>query len=69
MGHDTRLDNNYFKPNEEDLLSEYIKVVDLLTLNEEFKLRQKIEKLEVEKSKIDSLARDIALLKKKNRMK
>jgi len=69
MGHDTRLDNNYFKPNEEDLLSEYIKVVDLLTLNEEFKLRQKIEKLEVEKSRIDSLARDIELLKKKNKMK
>jgi hypothetical protein len=65
MGHDTRLDNNYFKPNEEDLLGEYIKVVDLLTLNDEFKLRQKIEKLEIEKSKIDSLARDIELLKKK----
>ena len=65
MGHDTRLENNYFKPNEEDLLSEYLKVVDLLTLNEEFKLRQKIEKLEVEKSEFEALAADIARIKKK----
>jgi hypothetical protein len=68
MGHDTRLDNNYFKPNEDDLLSEYLEVVDLLTLNEEFKLRKKIEKLEVEKSRIDAITRDIELLKKKNKM-
>jgi hypothetical protein len=65
MRHDTRLDNNYFKPNEEDLLSEYIKVVDLLTLNEEFKLRQKIEKLEIDKSKIDYLTLEIEKMKKK----
>jgi hypothetical protein len=65
MGHDTRLDNNYFKPNEEDLLSEYCKVVDLLTLNEEFKLRQKIEKLEVEKSRIDKLEENFRTLQKR----
>ena len=65
MGHDTRLENNYFKPNEEDLLSEYLKVVDSLTLNEEFKLRQKIEKLEVEKIQFEALAADIARIKKK----
>jgi hypothetical protein len=44
-------------------------LVDLLTPNEEFKLLQRIEKLEAEKSKIDSLARDIELLKKKNKIK
>jgi hypothetical protein len=65
MGHDTRLDNNYFKPSEEDLLSEYIKVVDLMTLNEEFKLRQKIEKLEVEKSRIDKLEENFKILQKR----
>jgi len=65
MGHDTRLENNYFKPNEEDLLSEYLKVVDLLTLNEEYKLRQKIEKLEVERSQFETLASKIDAIEKK----
>jgi hypothetical protein len=65
MGHDTRLENNYFKPNENDLLSEYLKVVDFLTLNEEFKLRQKIEKLEVERSQFDLLAGKIEAIEKK----
>jgi hypothetical protein len=60
MGHDTRLENNYFKPNEEDLLSEYLKVVDLLTMNEEFRLRKKIEKLEIEKSRMDIMSSQIA---------
>jgi integrase len=69
MGHDIRLENNYFKPNEEDLLSEYLKVVDLLTLNEEFKLRQKIEKLEVERSEFEALAADIARIKKKVKLR
>jgi integrase len=60
MGHDTRLENNYFKPNGEDLLSEYLKVVDLLTMNEEFRLRKKIEKLEIEKSRMDIMSSQIA---------
>jgi integrase len=67
MGHDIRLENNYFKPNQEDLLNEYLKVVDLLTLSEEYKLRQKIEKLEVEKSRIDLLALKIEALEKRTR--
>jgi len=65
MGHDTRLENNYFKPTQEDLLSEYLKVVDLLTFNEEFRLRQKIEKLEIEKTEFEALAADISQIKKK----
>jgi hypothetical protein len=69
MGHDTRLENNYFKPNEEDLLSEYLKVVDLLTLNQEYKLRQKIVNLEVEKTQFQALAADIEAIKKKIRIK
>ena len=69
MGHDTRLENNYFKPNEEDMLSEYLKVVNLLTLNEEFKLRQRIEKLEVEKRDYDALAAEIASIKKRMKLR
>jgi integrase len=65
MGHDTRLDNNYFKPNSQDLLDSYLTVVNSLTLNEEFRLRQRVEKLEVEKSQFDVLAAEIEALKRK----
>lgn len=64
MGHDIRLDNNYFKPQEEDLLEAYLSVVDLLTLNEEFRLRQKVQKLEIEKNTYDDLTAEIAEIKR-----
>lgn len=65
MGHDTGLDNNYFKPNSHDLLNTYLQVVDLLTLNEEFRLHQKIERLGVEKTQFEALAAEIEAIKKK----
>ena len=64
MGHDTRLDNSYYKPNSQDLLDSYLNVVNSLTLSEEFRLRQKVEKLEVEKTQIESLAAEIREIKK-----
>ncbi len=64
MGHDTRLDNSYFKPNYQDLLDSYLTVVNSLTLNEEFRLRQKVERLEVERSYVDQLRSDIEQIKK-----
>jgi integrase len=69
MGHDTILEKSYYKPSEKELLEDYLKVVDLLTINEESRLKRKVETLTIEKSKIESLFRDIEVLKKKNRMK
>jgi len=63
MGHDTGLEKSYYKPSEKDLLGDYLKVVDLLTINEESRLKRKVETLTIEKSKIDTLTRDIELLK------
>ncbi len=65
MGHDTGLENNYFKPSEQDLFEAYLEVADQFVLNEEFRLRRKIEKLEVEKSQFDTLAAEIEALKRK----
>ena len=47
----------------------YMKAVDNLTINPENRLRRKVEKLEVEKSQIDSLAKEIELLKRNFRLK
>jgi len=37
------------------LLDEYLIAVDLLTINDEFRLRKRVEKLEIEKSEMDNL--------------
>ena len=56
-GHSVGIDEHYCKPSEEDLQEEYMKAADNLTINEENRLRKKVEKLEVEKTQFDILAR------------
>ncbi len=59
---------NYHGPTEQELLEDYLNVVDLLTINDE--LKRKIEVLEVDKSKLENIAKDVALLKRKyNKLK
>jgi integrase len=62
-GHSVGIDEHYCKPSESDLLEEYMKGVDSLTINEENRLKRKVEKLEIEKSKIDELAYELAEIK------
>ena len=63
MGHDTKLENNYFKPRESDLLNEWLKFADELVLSEEVRLRQQVEMLTIEKSKVDQALSDIQDMK------
>ncbi len=59
---------HYHRPTEQELLEDYLNVVDLLMINDE--LKRKIEVLEVDKSKLENIAKDVALLKRKyNRLK
>ena len=50
MGHSIGLDDHYFKPGENDVLQEYLKAVDHLTINEENRLKIKVGEL-IEKNK------------------
>ncbi|MGB7954965.1 MAG: hypothetical protein WCF23_13380 [Candidatus Nitrosopolaris sp.] len=51
MGHDIGLANSYYKPSEQELLEDYIKSVDLLTMhNDKSKLEKQVKELK-EKSK------------------
>jgi hypothetical protein len=52
LGHHTGLEENYYRPEEEDLLNEYLKCVDSLTVNNEFRLQRQVETLTNENSKI-----------------
>jgi hypothetical protein len=65
MGHDTKLENNYFKPRESDLLNEWLKFANYLVLSEESRLRERVKKLEVEKNQFEILAGEIEALKRK----
>ena len=71
MGHDTGLEKSYYKPSEKDILEDYLKVVYLLTINEINKLKLEFEeKLQAEKSQLESIAKDVAFLKRKyNKLK
>ena len=65
MGHDTGLEKSYYKPSEKEILEDYLKVVDLLTINEENRLQRKVEVLTLEKSKVDLALMQIEEMKKR----
>jgi hypothetical protein len=69
MDHSLWESQNYHRPTEEELLEDYLNVIDLLTVNEENRLKRKVETLQVEKSKIDYLTIEIEKMKKKWRNK
>ena len=55
----------YYRPTEDEMLNEYLKAVDNLTINEENRLKRKIEVLTIEKSKVDIALASIEEMKKK----
>jgi integrase len=63
LGHHTGLEENYYRPEEQDLLNEYIKCVDCLTINAENRLRREVEHYKVKASQFDSLRAEIDQLK------
>jgi integrase len=67
LGHKIGLASVYYKPSDSDFLIEYQKAINNLTINEESKLRMQVEKLKVEKTKLEELAQDVAILKRKIR--
>jgi integrase len=69
VGHKGGLDNkSYFRPKPGFLLSEYEKAIDALTINPENRLRRKVAKLEIEKSKFDILSNELDQIKKAMRL-
>jgi hypothetical protein len=43
MGHSTGISDSYYRPTENDLLQDYLKVVDHLTIKSESRLKTQIE--------------------------
>jgi predicted ATP-dependent Lon-type protease len=40
MGHNTGLAINYYRPNENEILDDYLKAIPILTINDEYRLKQ-----------------------------
>jgi hypothetical protein len=53
LGHSIGLDDNYLRLNEEEVLAEYLKAVDLLTINNEHRLARKVVELTQKQDDID----------------
>ena len=54
----------YSKQTEDEMLHEYEKAIDALTIDPANRLQRKVEKLEVEKSQINMLTLELAEIKK-----
>jgi hypothetical protein len=65
LGHSISLSDSYYRPDTNEILAEYLKAVDLLTINEENRLRRKVEILEVKADKIADLQQTIDDVKHK----
>jgi integrase len=63
LGHHTGLEENYYRPEEQELLNEYLKCVDSLTVSNELRQKREIETLRVQKSEMDLLKAEIDKVK------
>lgn len=69
LGHKIGLASAYYKPTEQEMLNEYLKAVDALTINEENRLKSKIEQVQIEKSQFEVLKHDFDAFKRELRSK
>jgi hypothetical protein len=65
LGHDIGLKKHYVRLDEDEILEEYLKAVDLLTINEENRLRRKVHELTIREDKLEILQQQIDTLNKK----
>ena len=55
LGHKIGLMSAYYRPTEEDMLNEYMKAIDALTIDPNQRLKRKVQILEVERSRMDRI--------------
>jgi integrase len=53
MGHSVGISDCYYRPTETEIVQDYLKAVDALTISEEKQLRHEVERLKVENAEID----------------
>jgi hypothetical protein len=76
MGHSVGISDSYYRPTERDLLEEYQKAIDALTISNENRLKTQVEVLaatsketeEMVKSKLAEKDRDLQLLRQRDEL-
>ena len=63
VDHATHLNQNYFRPTEEQVLQEYLKAESLLTIDPSLRLQHEIQTLRVEKNSWEELRKEVDGLK------
>jgi len=64
LGHKIGLASCYYRPTQDEMYQEYLKAVNNLTINEENRLKLKLEqRVQIEKSQIESLKADFEKFK------
>jgi integrase len=63
IGHNTGLERSYYKPTDAELLTEYLKAIDYLTISEEKKLQREVAKLKTEIADVDMMKRSYIAMK------
>jgi integrase len=67
MGHSTGISDAYYRPSENDLLDDYLRATDSLTIDDARKLKIEVESLRTEISELDQKNRRIDELERKQR--
>jgi integrase len=63
LGHHTGLEENYYRPEMQELLDKYLKCVDVLTVNNEFRKQREIDALRVQQTEMQELRAEIDKVK------
>lgn len=59
LSHSTGISDSYFRPTETELLEEYLKAADVLTINEENRLKRKVQILEMDSLRMGRMERQM----------
>ena len=62
LGHDIGIKRHYLRLQEDEILMEYLKAVDLLTINEESRLKRQVTELRSDMNRLDNLQSQIETL-------
>lgn len=65
VGHSTGLDKAYYKPQDDEILQEYLKAVDLLTISNENRLQKQVDYYKERADKLDLMAARLDNIEKK----
>jgi hypothetical protein len=63
MGHSIGISDSYYRATESELLEDYLKAVNNLTINEENRLKLRLESVEIERTQLETLKADFEKFK------